>query len=42
MSENISERPIQQRGPTPADYMNLMNKIPSYSGEEMLTKPKLG
>ncbi|CAM0137514.1 unnamed protein product, partial [Umbelopsis sp. WA50703] len=32
MTDIKNENATHQRGPTPADYMNLMNKIPGYSG----------
>ncbi|GAA5817859.1 hypothetical protein MFLAVUS_011420 [Mucor flavus] len=41
MTEIKNENTIYQRGPSPADYMNLMNKIPTYSGSRDVNKAEL-
>ncbi|GAA5806645.1 hypothetical protein HPULCUR_012188 [Helicostylum pulchrum] len=41
MTEVKNENAINQRGPNPADYMNLMNKIPTYSGSRDVNKAEV-
>ncbi|KAI8092124.1 hypothetical protein BDF21DRAFT_395795 [Thamnidium elegans] len=41
MTDIKNENATHQRGPSPADYMNLMNKIPNYSGSRDVNKAEI-